>query len=223
MKHGKLAFAAALISATFGAQATVLEWGFVNNTVFSNAVFGPGTGTTIATGSELSWGSGSGDFTAGDTGNASLNRSALTIGTGETGSSRFGGGPASATGGVFTNSFLPGEIGLGVTMTHWNNPINASFGTLTSATLTDSLTLIPVTPSGSGFDITPDLVFSFQFRETSNAGPCAGGTATPCGDLFGFAGTPNLNIPFSYDGEDYFASILVMGPDFLDFTHRVPE
>jgi hypothetical protein len=32
--------------------------------------------------------------------------------------------------------------------------------------------------------------------------------------LFGFAGIPNLNLPFSYDGEDYFASVLVLGPDF---------
>ncbi|MDP3539949.1 MAG: THxN family PEP-CTERM protein [Azonexus sp.] len=217
MKLGRFAIAAALVGAAFGSQASVLEWGYSNNSTFSIAAYNAGSGATNSTPSELSWGSSTGNFTAGDTGNASNNRSALTIGTGEFGNARFGGGPASASSGVFTNfggPLLANQIGLGVTMTHWNNPLDGNFRTLTSATLSDTLNLTPFNPAGSSFDVLPALSFSFQFRETPNNGPCAGGTATPCGDLFGFSGTPNLNIAFDYLGEDYFASILILGPNF---------
>ena len=217
MRLGKYALTAVLLGAALGAQAAVIEWGYSTNSTFSSALFNSGSGTTNVTGSEISWGSRFGDFTAGDTGNSALNRSALTIGTGTSGSTRYGGGPVAASSGLLTNfggPLLTSQIGMGVTMTHWNNPLDGDFRTLTSATLTDTLTLTPVNPPGSSFGVLPDLTFSFQFRETPNAGPCAGGTSVPCGDLFGFSGTPNLDIPFVLDGEDYFASILIMGPNF---------
>jgi hypothetical protein len=228
MKMQKIALAMALIGVTTLAQAAIVtEWSFSTSATFSNAVYGGNGsgGTQTSTASILEWGATNGDFAAGDTGNASNNQSALTIGNGETGDARFNG--AAATGIVDTivsgvPAFgTPGTVGLGITFTHFNNPLDGNFRTLTSGTVLDTLTLTPLTPAGSDTSA-PNITFNFQFRETPNAGSgnpatCAGGTAVPaagCGDLFGFAGIPNLDLPFTYDGQQYFASVLVLGPNF---------
>ena len=205
--------ATTLLSSPLLAGPIVTQWGFSTDSKFSDATFNTGTGTTSTSDYELSWGNGSGDYTS-PTANASNNRSALTVGSSLT--NKTGGGPATGVinttiGG--TPDILAGQIGFGTTFTHWNNPISGNFATLTSAKVTDSLTLTPLLPS-LGADISaPTLEFNFQFRETPNNGPCAGGTATPCGDLFGFAGTPNLNLLVPYDGNNYFASIFVLNED----------
>ncbi|MCG7497214.1 THxN family PEP-CTERM protein [Vibrio sp. Of7-15] len=191
----------------------VTEWDFSTNATFSDAVFSGTSGTTIATDSELSWGHAGADF-QNSTNHFTVARSALTIGSGSEDPHRVGGGPV--TGSVSTvlgglDDVTLDKIGLGVSFTHWNNPISSWFSTLLRAMVNDTLTL---TPQGSGTSIdAPDLAFDFEFRETPNAGPCAGGTVAPCGDLFGFTGTPNLNIGFAYDDVDYFAHIFILGQD----------
>lgn len=175
-----------------------------------------GGGTTKSLQYELSWGAGSGDFQA-PTGNSSQDRSALTIGK-DAASNRTGGGPV--TGSINTTfggspSQGLGQVGLGVTFTHWNNTIDGGFNTLLSGRVKDSLTLtgmLPNPPYPGSAQALPTIDFDFEFRETSNAGPCAGGTATPCADLFGIVGTTNLNQAFSYAGVNYLASIFVLGP-----------
>lgn len=218
--------------AAVAAPIIVTEWSYSTNATFASAVFeSGGGGTTIQAASELSWGATGGDFTAGDTGNSSNNRSALTIGTGETGDDRHGGGPVVGT--IDTtldgNPDTPAEIGDGVTFTHWNNPISGNFDTLLRGVLNDTLTLMPTLPDppyndGSSVDA-PVITFNFNFRETPNGGPCAGGTATPCGDLFGFTGAPDLNLPFNFAGVDYLASVLVFGPggDVSPIADLLPE
>jgi len=203
------------LSTSAHAGLIVTEWSYSTDATFSNAVFGAGTGTTIATDYELSWGAAPPPappapyYT-----NTTSGRSALTVGSGDTGSDRYGGGPV--VGSVDT-MFGPGmpsgsEIGLGVSFTHWNNSMSTDFATLLSARVTDTLTLTPVLPAAGPAIPAPTLLFDFEFRETLNAGPCAGGTPTPCGDLFGFSGTPTLNLPLFYDGNHYLVDVLILGP-----------
>ncbi|MCP5205813.1 MAG: PEP-CTERM sorting domain-containing protein [Hahellaceae bacterium] len=217
LRKNKLATATLLGSMLASGYASagpiVTQWSFSTEASFSGVTFGSGSGSTTASDYELSWGSASGNF-QNPTSNANNNRSAMTIGTSTT---KTGGAPA--TGSVNTTiggtpSIPAGQVGLGTSFTHWNNPISGSFSTLLSGIVNDSLTLTPVLPAAGPAVSAPDLTFNFEFRETPNDGPCAGGTLAPCGDLFGFAGTPNLNLPFTYDDVDYFASIFVLGENF---------
>jgi hypothetical protein len=112
------------------------------------------------------------------------------------------------------------QVGSGPNLSHWNNPITSGFATLQSAWLKDTLTLTPQLPNppypGPSANA-PSLEFFFKFLETPNGGTngfCEDGV-TPggnCGDLFGFDSSvlSSLNIPFSYDGEDYLLSVLVL-------------
>ena len=208
---------ASLTSAAF-AGTIVTQWDYSTNATFTGATFQTlGSGTTTFLPSELSWGATSGDFQD-PTGNSRLDRSALTIGK-DSSANRTGGGPVAGSiettiGGTPT---FPNQIKDGVTFTHWNNAIDASFNTLLSGTVHDTLNLKATNPiPGTAFDLTP-IDFDFQFRETDNGGPCAGSTGTPCADLFGIVGTPTLNQLFTYDTGDgavnYFASIFVLGPN----------
>lgn len=198
--------------------ALVTQWGYITDTNFIGPTqFTAGTGSTSSNSAILSWGAASGDFTS-PSGNAALNRSALTTGSGATGSARYD-GLARTDGGtliqtLFGGPILPANVGLGTTFSHFNNPIDGNFSTLLRSVVQDTLTLFPNTayPGGPSVPL-PTLSFNFEFRETPNGGPCAGGTATPCGDLFGFSGVPTTDIGFSYAGDDYFASILILGPN----------
>lgn len=228
MKMQKIALSLVLIGMSAAVQAgpVVTQWDFSTSASFTSATFetdgtDPNRSTTN-TPSILSWGRAGADFTV-DTGDFEENRSALTIGNGETGAARYNG--AAATG--FVNTVVGGiptlaDVGLGITFTHFNNPISSAFDTLLSGSVLDTLTLTPKLPAVGTDQSAPNITFNFQFRETPNAGSgspatCAGGEPVPaagCGDLFGFAGIPNLNQPFTYDGNDYFASVLVLGTDF---------
>ena len=199
-----------LVCSVVSAGPIVTQWTYDTDSTFSGAQFDSGTGSQTASSYELSWGNGAGDFQ-----NTNSNRSALTIGS-DASANRTGGGPV--TGAINTTiggtpDLSQGEVSFGTTFTHWNNPIDASYATLLRAVVDDTLTLTPLTPLGGSSVDAPTLAFNFEFRETPNGGPCAGGTSTPCGDLFGFAGTPNLNLPFTYDDVNYFASIFVLDPD----------
>lgn len=229
--------ALALVS-TLAQASPVTQWSFVTDSNFiaptTFEIGGAGTTIQAASGDELSWGATGGNFQI-DTGDANTNRSALTVGTGPTGNDRLGGGPAAGAinttiGG--TPNILLGQIGLGTSFTHWNNPISAAFNTLLGGTIEDTLTLTPIAgPEYLGGPLVnaPTLTFQFNFQETPNAGTggvCANGLPVPasgCPDLFGFNQT-TLNNPFQYidygadnalgGGDDflrtYFASVFVL-------------
>jgi hypothetical protein len=221
MSKGLVAASALGLAVAAGsAQAgpIVTEWSTSNNAVFSDAVFTSGTGLATSLPSELSWGNGAGNFQAPNA-NFLLNRSALTIGT--VAGSKTGGGPAVDTSVVTDFNGIPdvpGEIGLGISFTHWNNPINPLHKLLTGATITDTLTLTPTVPAVGPGQNGPTLVFNFKFSETENfpaSGICADGTLSAsysggCPDLFGFVDTNTVNQLISYDGNQYLASVLTL-------------
>ena len=223
------------LASGFAQAAFVSDWGYSTDAVFSAPTWDADTGgltTTSAT--ELSWGNASGNFQSPGS-NAADNRSALTVGNfAVSPETKTGGGPATSaqlgrpvtvsTDAIFTGS----EIGRGTSFTHWNNPILASFKTLTGATITDTINLYPtVNPNGtysSPPEISgPTLTFDFKFRETPNGGGdggnglCANGAtatnANPCGDLFGYTGVDVLNISFGYEDFTYYIQFLTLNAD----------
>lgn len=232
--------ALALTLAAGWAQATpVTSWSYSTDSTFSSPAWtGPagnsGTnpplaGAQTASNYELSWGRAGANFMVDSS--AATNRSALTIGNAVTGSTT-GGGPA--TGSVNTTiggtpNLGLGQIGAGISITHWNNPINSTYGSLSSATIIDTLTLTPTSPAYYSADVNaPTLTFNFKFQETPNAGAygaggfghagsgyCADGSVGGnCADLFGFSNTLTLNNAFTYmdSGDD---GILGNSDDFL--------
>lgn len=227
-KHSMLAISVIALSLASGfAQAAMVDtWTYSTNATYSNPSWSPadgfGDGVQIANASELSWGSGAGNF-QNPTANALNNRSALTVGNFINGT-LVGGGPAESANGALTtdiNGLLTGsEVGKGISFTHWNNPLDSNFRTLTGATITDTLNLTPFSPTPGGMIPGPTLTFQFKFRETPNAGGdggsglCADGSAGgACGDLFGFVGTNTVNNYFEYDGFGYYASVLTLNAD----------
>lgn len=223
-KGSLLAVSAITLALTSGfAQAAQVDtWSFSTDTNFTAALFatgdGPDYGTTSVAADVIKWGASGGNFLTQQS-NASLNQSALTIGSGTVGNDRLDGGPVT---GYINTTFggLPvasaGQVGLGTSFTHWNNPISASFDTLSSGTIFDTLTLTPFVPLGGPSVNAPSITFNFNFSETPNAGGigglCADGLAPPtggCPDLFGFNPT-TLNQSFDYDGFTYLASIFLI-------------
>lgn len=228
--------ALALAMASGFAQANpVTTWSYSTDTQFTpgTADFsgGGGGGTTTDSLYKLTWGQTGGDYHLGT-------QSALTVGSGTVGATRDDGGVGTPVNGLVNttiggspNIFL-GQIGLGTSLTHWNNPLSTTLATLTGAQITDTLTLTPILPPeyiGSPPVPAPTLLFNFKFLETLNnpaSGICANGLPTPaggCPDLFGFNGV-TLNNSFTYadsgldgilgNGDDfvrtYFASVFVL-------------
>jgi hypothetical protein len=230
------ALALAMVSGFAQAAALITQWSYSTNAVFSNAGFSSGNGDTTPTPSELSWGSGLGNFQAPT--NSATNRSALTVGKVTTGALT-GGGPA--IGSVFTDengSLVAAEIGKGISLTHWNNVLDGDRATLTGARITDTITLTPLVPFGGPGQAGPTLTFDFQFRETPNAGGagglCADGLSAVgfygysvagggCPDLFGYVNTQVVNQTFDYDGYKYFISVLFLNADGTLDTIGIPK
>lgn len=196
--------------------ALVTSWDYVADAVFetSEVTFTAGGGTTTTSASEISWGAAGGSFTA-PVADFTLNRSALTIGTGMVGDERLGGG--SVSGIILTDldggfPLNPGEIGPGMSLSHWNNPISSNFAVLSTGQVSSTLTLTPLAPSGPQQD-SLSVTVDFRFLETVNDNVvCAGGTPNPCADIFGIVGFGNFNQVFNYDGINYFLSTFVLGP-----------
>lgn len=230
-----------MLAASFAtAGPLVTEWGYSTSVTFSNATWNQGTnaypyydGTTVATGSELSWGATGADFQNPDSNPSNTNRSALTAGNVATGALT-GGVPATSaqlgrpvTLGYDAN-ITGNEIGLGTSFTHWNNPIWNTYDSLAGAKITDTISLFPlVNPNGtysaSPVISGPTLIFNFHFLETTNSpngGLCADGSQQSmvypngCPDLFGYEGTEVLNQFFTYDGNDYYIQFLTLTADF---------
>lgn len=229
--HGALTTSALLLAAltNVAVASPVTTWSYSTDSTFSAPTWSGGDGSQSVSPYELSWGASGGNFTTNT--NIFDNRSALTIGNAVTGVTT-GGGPA--TGNVNTTiggtpNPLLGQIGTGISITHWNNPLSGSFATLTGALITDTLTLTPLLPNYYTDPASaPTLQFQFKFQETANAGAygaggfghdgtgfCADGSAAGnCADLFGFSNTLTLNNDFEYmdSGAD---GILGNGDDFL--------
>ena len=208
-----------LVTVTAQAGAIVTKWNFDTWAEFSAGTFTGGTGTTIDSIYELSWGANGADYTDDSLGTGS-SRSALTIGSGPAGDDRFGGGHA--TGSVDTilgagPPSSPGEVGIGISTTHWNNTLSGSFASLTGGTLTDYLTLDAIVPNTGGVESAPTVAIDFKFQETSNSGTAGlcldGSTAAShtggCPDIFGFEADLTIGIPFLYDGNWYGIDVLV--------------
>lgn len=221
----KLAIALALAGTSLTAQATVVtEWSYSTLASFISAdtTFSSNTdGTTYSSPAVLSWGS---TLVSATTPSSGVDRSYLTIGNGSGSNGLYNG--LAATGTATTG----GGAAVGDIFTHWNNTISGNYRTLTGGTVHDTLTLTPVLPGAGASVAAPTLDFLFHFVETSNGinnASCPGnnvGSTTPCGDLFGFQGTPNFNLGFQYgadeaygDGKDeqYYASVIVFDPQSL--------
>ena len=221
------ALALTLFSGLTHAGPVVTDWSYSTNATFSNITFtaadnvNDGTQTTSL--AEISWG-GTGNFQTPTT--AANNRSALTVGNVVTGTLT-GGGPATGSVKTVVGALdTAAEIAEGISFTHWNNPLDGNFQTLTSGLITDTLTLTPTAPAAGALQNGPTLTFSFQFRETPNAGGagglCADGLLATsytngCPDLFGFINSQIVNQSFAYDGNTYFVSVLgLLGTDLVD-------
>ena len=223
-KAALVATALAMASGASLAGPIVTQWDYENDAIFSAATFTEKPllppppdisppewnrllrGSAIHTDDDLSWGL---DVRDGGSFDPSNDRSALTIGSGTAGTI-VGGGPATGSVNTIFGDGPPldfSEIGIGINISHWNNPISTSYDQLLSGTLLDSLTLTPT--DGRPTIVLPPLLFNFVFNETPNAGPCAGGTVPDCADLLGIVDIANLNPGFEYDGRDYQANILL--------------
>lgn len=188
-----LAFGAAAFVAPVVHAAPVATWSYEVDTVWTDADFTGGAGTQIQNDSLISWGATGGSFAV-----PGGNRSALEISM----------NPALGT--INTDgAAVPGD-GLGLTnvITHFNNSISNTFATLTGATLTTSLTLMPLLPA-VGPEIGPfPIDFTVNFRETPNsAGTCIPGSVSVCDDIFIIA-SGALNNEFVFDGFTYFVQIV---------------
>lgn len=177
------AVAGLLIATTAAAGPLVTQWSFSEKLAWTAATFSSGTGTTSQSATTLSWGQTGGSFGAG-------NRSGLDI-TNDTVNSTINTNGAPAV----TN-----------TITHYNNPIDASFSTLLSANLLNQLTLTPNLPSVGPSLPTQSINFNISFKETPNTAPCGFPSTSVCDDIF-VIDLGALNNSFMYDGNTYFVSI----------------
>ncbi|MEO8406849.1 MAG: THxN family PEP-CTERM protein [Oxalobacteraceae bacterium] len=137
-------------------------------------------------------------------------------------------GQSSLSVGSATNGHRAGHLTTGapakntVQVVHTNNPITGT--SLSTATLTDRLTLKATAPGSVAFTL-PDLLFDINFLETFNTTPCVAPSPSgkPCNDIFaidvaaaGFNAADNsLNQGFSYLGDNYNAKIFLGGLGLL--------
>jgi hypothetical protein len=187
-----LSIAAVALAAIWSAPASatpVTDWSYTVTSAWAqDAVFSSNVGTFVDNGTEISWG-GAGSLVLGG------QRSGVVI----------SGSPASGT--VVTN----GPVAPTQTISHTNNPISSSFGTLLTTGLNTSLTLAPTAPNPP-FNGTPNigpvtLNFQIHFSETLNQSPCAFPSTSVCDDIF-VIDFGSLNNQFVFDGETYFTSIV---------------
>lgn len=179
------------VGAQFASAAPISNWTYDVDSNFSSVVYtSGGTGTQSTTSNLLSWGGGPGD------------RSSVGItdvNSGDPGAPQLVTNDPAITGGVFS---------------HDNNTIAGSHDTLKSFILTSTLTLEPdpqTTPALT--EVLGPLSFNAFFTETPNAGPCVGGTSTPCQDIFTLAnpGVFDFEQSFDFDGYTYTVMLELIG------------
>ncbi|AHF05560.1 hypothetical protein MARPU_11500 [Marichromatium purpuratum 984] len=214
------------------AGPVVTQWEYGAESRFVNARFSGSTGEVRIGERELSWGAAdyidysscgfmgikcwfrrpptiSPDFRQPST-DPDRNRSALTIGNGVT-DDLSSGGPAIGSVSTVVDGSVDdaAEIGVGTSLTHWNNRLSSRYSTLEWGRIATSLTLTPELPSTGPSIDTRTLDFELFFKETANQGACAGDSTNPCPDLFGLLAVQTLDIPFLYDGNAYLVSLLL--------------
>ena len=195
--------AVALAAIASVAQAVpVTIWNYAVQTEFNgNNTFTSGTGTQIQTGTQVSWGDPSGDvFTPGS------GRSGITIADTGPGDNDPTSDPIFGL--VTTNALSIPGIGLGVWITHHNNPISGAFSTLLTSEINSTLVLVPNTPPIGGQQGPSTITFTIHFAETPNATPCVAPSpaGNPCNDIFALNSSDAFNQSFVFDGETYFVS-----------------
>lgn len=175
------AIGSALLMVSAPASAIVTSWDYSVSSLFTAATYS-GTGGTTATlpTASLTWG----------------------IPTTAKGQSSLDVGNSPATGSIDTylGSSPPATspyLAFSTSLTHHNNTISGGSKSLTSAVLTNWVTLDPLVPDNAAM---PDMIvpFSISFTETTNAAPCAATSRTPCNDIFVLKGG-FLNQSFDYD------------------------
>lgn len=205
----------ALMAKSAYAGPIVTNWDYDTWAEFTASSFTGAAGTSAGL-YELVWGANSGDYQD-NTAGATASQSAITIGDGPSGDDRFGGGNVTGNVNTIIGGGAPsaGEIGIGISTTHWNNILSGGFNSLTGGTLTDYLRLDAVVPETGGFQSAPTVGIEFKFQETPNSGSggvCQDGSAVPangCPDIFGFEADLTVGIPFVYDGNLYGIDVLV--------------
>ncbi|MCV2218201.1 THxN family PEP-CTERM protein [Thauera sp. Sel9] len=186
IRHLVTACALALTaSASYAAPVTwnyavSLSWGTGSNgaaiPTFTNT-----NGSQLYNAASISWGQPGGNT------NPDGGRSGVAIGS------------SPATGSVTSD----GAMALTNTITHYNNPLSSTYGTLKTAQLIADVKLY------DGATLVVDFlnVFDIYFVETTNtAGTCLPTSVTVCDDAF-VLGDGALNHEFEYDGYTYYASI----------------
>lgn len=241
----RTAAACSLAFASLSAQAAlVTSWDYSTGLTFSEVTWSDGApASRSASPDEIVWG-GAGDYHSPQlSGNGTWwqqNQSALTVGKlSPAPETQEGGGPATGTVSTLTGGGSPSgtQIGLGTSLTHWNNPIYADYSSLTGATITDTLTLTPT--GGGGSQNGPELSFEFKFKETPNGGNgqgiCEDGASAAshgwnastslggCPDIFAYQALDVVNQEFVYDSYTYFVSVVFLNADGSINTIGIPQ
>lgn len=194
--QGMLAGAVLLVAPL--SEAAVIQWSFDVATKWTNAAFTTGGGSASFNDSLISWGTTGGDFDG-----VNRNRSALQLTN------------SPASGFINTNGALQATN----TITHYNNPIALTNRLLDIASLETMLTLTPVSPV-PGASLPPfQSLFSIDFVETPNNGPCNFPSVSTCDDIFVIEfGT--LNSEFIYDGVSYFINIIELSGNLTPLSNE---
>ena len=201
-KMVKSAVASVLAAASFSVLAgpIVTEWAFDIDSGFTafapGSVIGSNTNPVINAPSKLTWGT--------DVGNG---LSSLSVGA--------------ATNGQFNGTVTTNGAAVNtVQVIHDNNDIGLAGGVLSTATLSDRLSISRSLPLPAGAELVQALTFEITFAETLNQTPCVvGSSPTPCNDIFvvnvagaGFNPANNtLFQTFPYDGNLYNAVLAISG------------
>lgn len=167
---------AVLLAVSTSANAIVTSWDYTVSSLFTFAEYSNGSSGAVST-DTLSWGSGS-------------SKSSLVIGD----------SPAAGSVDTFIGGGAPPQsppyLGNSTSLTHNNHVIDGA--SLTSAVLTNTITLDPLVPDNPAL-LPYDLLFTIGFTETPNSAPCAVvGSPTPCNDIFVLT-SGLLNSSFAYD------------------------
>lgn len=195
-----VAIAFGALGASTAHAAFVSQWSYDVSAAWTAQTFNGGVGCFTTTGTEISWGA--------DVNGAAAGCGTVVVGMTPTTAARSGVFIENTpqTGTINTGSLIPQPTN---SYAHINNPISGTFSTLTSATVTTSLTLTPLTPPGA--TLPPDTItFNINFAETPNVTPisnCGFPSTSSCDDIF-VVTFGALNNSFVYDGFEYFVSIV---------------
>lgn len=201
------------------AQATPLidSWYFEINAAFNGAdtSFSSSGGQEVVTSQYVNWGAPAGTPGAG----SSATTGVIAIGDARSGLN-LGNDPSSGT--VLTNSMVGAPT---LSVTHTNNPISSTYGTLLHTSIDSTLKLWAVDASGEIIVDGATVSFSIDFTETSNSQPCASPSppGSVCDDIFVLTGSP-FNFEFEVDGNTYYLNILnVAGDGAVKLTPLLPD